>query len=261
MGPHPGGSQHRDSSGRRVYELLRMQIRSGEVEPDELLVDTSLVHSLHATRHAVRYALQRLADEGILDRSPRSGTRLRGRIINASLFGELHPLAADDADQQLAPGTLVVRPTQRGVGYATDLVASRLRIPVGTRVALTEQELFIDGEPVGIRSVYFLPDPDAEHVIAHFDVGDHDPVSLEAFVERVYGRPVGRSKVTVEAAPSLAGEHDALGLAPGTPILMRTMLIWDTTDRPIAITFTHLRGDRMALSGWLQYDGGVVGVM
>lgn len=238
-----------------------MQIRSGEVERGELLVDTTLVRSLNATRNAVRYALQRLADEGVLHRSPRSGTRLRGRIINAPLFGELHPQAGDDADPLLSSGTLVVRPLHRGVGCATALVASRLRIQIGTRLAFTEQELIVDGEPVGIRSVYFLPDPDAEHVVAHFDSEDHDPVSLEAFVERVYGLPVGRSKVTVEAVPSLAGEHGALGVAPGAPVLLRTMFVWDTADRPIAITFTHLRGDRVALSGWLHHEGDVVGVV
>lgn len=250
--PRPSRAGHRDSSGRRVYELLRMRIRSGEVDPDELFIDTTLVRSFNATRHAVRRALQSLADEGLLQRSPRSGTRLSGHITNAPLFGELHPQTGDEAEPNVQGGRLVVRPTQRAVATATELVASRLRLPVGTRLAVLEQELYVDGESVGVRSIYFAPHPDAETVVGLADGGDHDPVSFEEFFGRVYGKPVGRSKITVEAVPAIAGEHDSLEVVPGTPLLLRTMLTWDASRRPICISFTHLRGDRMALCGWID---------
>lgn len=248
----------KDSSARHVYELLRMRIRSGAIDPGELFVDTALVHSLNATREAVRHALQSLADEGLLQRSPRFGTRLNGRIANASLCGELHPQPGDEADPSLPSGRLVVRPVQRTIVCATEVVAARLHLPVYTRLAVLEQELYVDGEPVGLRSVYFTPDPDAEHVLACADSDDHDPVSFEEFYERVYGVAVGRSKITVEAVPSSSPDHDILRTGRGAPILLRTLVSCDDTGRPLAISFTHVRGDRIALTAWLdrQEPGG-----
>ena len=244
--------RHRDSSGRHVYELLRMRIRSGAIDPDELFVDTALVHSLNATRQAVRHALQSLAEEGLLQRSPRFGTRLNGRIANVSLTGELHPQPGDEADPSRPSGRLLVRPVHRTVVHATELVAAKLRLPVGTRVAAVEQELYVDGEAVGLRSVYLTPDPDAETVLACADAGDHDPVSFDEFYERVYGVAAGRSKITVEAVPSTSPDHDILGVGRGAPILLRTLESLDETGRPLSIGFTHVRGDRIALTGWLE---------
>jgi GntR family transcriptional regulator len=243
---------HKDSSGRHVYELLRMRIRSGAIDPDELFVDTALVHSLNATRQAVRHALQSLAEEGLLQRSPRFGTRLNGRIANASLYGELHPQPGDEADPGRPRGRLVVRPVQRKIVHATQLVAAKLRLPPDTRVAVLEQELYIDGEPVGLRSAYLTPDPDAEYILACADADDHDPVSFEEFYERVYHVAAGRSKITVEAVPSVSPHHDILGVGRGAPILLRTLENLDETGRPLAISFTHVRGDRIALTGWLE---------
>jgi GntR family transcriptional regulator len=241
----------KDNSGRHVYELLRMRIRSGAIDPGDLFVDTALVHSLNATREAVRHALQSLADEGLLQRSPRLGTRLNGRIANASLGGELHPQPGDEGDPSLPSGRLLVRPVQRTIVRATEVVAAKLHLPVGSRLPALEQELYVDGEPVGLRSVYLAPDPDAEHVLACADSDDHDPVSFEEFFERVYGVPIGRTKITVEAVPSTSPDHDILRTGRSTPILLRTLESFDATGRPLAISFTHVRGDRIALTGWL----------
>lgn len=245
---------YRDSSGRHVYEVLRMRIRSGAVNPDELLVDTTLVRSLNATRHAVRHALQSLAEEGLLQRSPRFGTRLSARIANVPLFGELHPQHGDEADPNLPSGQLVVRPIQRAIVASTEVVAAKLGLPTGTRVAALEQELYVDGEAVGVRSIYFTPDPDAEHVVACADSGDHDPVTFEEFFVRVYGAAPARSKVTVEAVPSISPDHDILGLTAGSPILLRTMHNFDRAGRPLAISFTHTRGDRIAMTSWSDHS-------
>src|ERR1700761_9227966 len=242
----------KDSSGRHVYELLRMRIRSGAIDPGELFVDTTLVHSLNATRDAVRHALQSLADEGLLQRSPRFGTRLNKRISNAPLFGELHPQPGDDADPALPSSRLLVRPVQRTIVGATEVVAAKLPLPLDTRVAVLEQELYVDGEAGGLRACYLTPDPDAEWVLACADSDDHDPVSFEEFHERVYGVAIGQTKITVEAVPSTSPDHDSLRIERGAPILLRTRESLDATGRTLSISFTPLRGDRIALTGWID---------
>jgi GntR family transcriptional regulator len=239
---------YRDGSGRRVYDLLRMRIRLGEVAPDELFVETVLIRSLSATRSAVRRALQSLAEEGLLDRSPRSGTRLRGHIANAPLLNEMRPRLADGGATDTSTERLVRRLVHRGIATPTEAVASRLQLAPGARVVAVEQILYINSEPVGVRSAYFSPEPDAERVLEYF-ASDYYPLPRTEFFEKFYGVPAGRSEFTIEAVPSLPGDRDILGVAPGAPLLMRTVRSLDASGRPRWLSFTHLRGDRVALCG------------
>jgi GntR family transcriptional regulator len=245
---HTVPDSYRDGSGRRVYDLLRMRIRLGEVAPNELFVENALIRSLSATRSAVRRALQGLADEGLLDRSPRSGTRLRGHIVNTPLLSEMRPPLADDAadgsDQRL-----VVSLVHRGVATPTEAVTSRLQLPAGTPVVAVEQILHLGSEPVGVRSAYFSLEPHPERVLKYFAVTDYHPLPRPEFFEQVYGVPAGRSEFTIEAVPSLRGDHDVLGVAPGAPLLMRTVRSLDVNGCPRWLSFTHMRGDRVALCG------------
>jgi GntR family transcriptional regulator len=89
-------------------------------------------------------------------------------------------------------------------------------------------------------------------VLACADSDDHDPVSFEEFYERVYGVAAGRTKITVEAVPSTSPDHDLLRIGRGAPVLLRTLENLDATGRPLAISFTHLRGDRIALTEWID---------
>jgi GntR family transcriptional regulator len=245
---HAVPDAHRDGSGRRVYDLLRMRIRLGEVAPNELFVETALIRTLSATRSAVRRALQGLADEGLLDRSPRSGTRLRRPIVSAPLLSEMRSRLADGGAEMPAE-QLVVRPVRRGIATPTEAVASRLQLLPGAQVVAVEQILYIDGEPVGLRSAYFSPEPDAERVLKYFSRTDYHPMPRPEFFQKIYGVPAGRSEFTIEAVPSLPGDRDILGLAPGAPLLLRTVRSLDACGRPRWLSFTHLRGDRVALCG------------
>jgi DNA-binding GntR family transcriptional regulator len=68
--PARNGSQH-------AYEQLRAAIVGGKLQPNERLVEADLIRMLPATRSAVRTALVRLTQEGLVEHEPNRGAKVR----------------------------------------------------------------------------------------------------------------------------------------------------------------------------------------
>jgi DNA-binding GntR family transcriptional regulator len=71
----------RPASARRgseeAYERLRDEIVSGGLQPNERLVEADLIRRLDTGRSAVRTALVRLEHEGLVEREPNRGAKVR----------------------------------------------------------------------------------------------------------------------------------------------------------------------------------------
>lgn len=66
-----------DKQTERLVLALRKRILNGEFSPGERLTELGLVSLLQASRTPIRLALERLANEGLLDAIPSGGFRLR----------------------------------------------------------------------------------------------------------------------------------------------------------------------------------------
>jgi GntR family transcriptional regulator, vanillate catabolism transcriptional regulator len=66
-----------DTQTERLVLALREQILHGEFSPGERLTEIGLASRLNASRTPIRLALERLANEGLLDAIPSGGFRLR----------------------------------------------------------------------------------------------------------------------------------------------------------------------------------------
>src|SRR5262245_46790992 len=70
-----------DGGARRgsqdAYERLREAIVGGRLQPNERLVEADLIPMLHASRTAVRTALVRLVQEGLVEHEPHRGAKVR----------------------------------------------------------------------------------------------------------------------------------------------------------------------------------------
>src|SRR4051794_5425941 len=62
---------------QEAYERLREAIVGGRLQPNERLVEADLIPMLHASRSAVRTALVRLAQEGLVEHEPHRGAKVR----------------------------------------------------------------------------------------------------------------------------------------------------------------------------------------
>ena len=68
--PARNGSQH-------AYEVLRAAIVGGRLQPNERLVEADLIRMLDTSRSAVRTALVRLVQEGLVEHEPNRGAKVR----------------------------------------------------------------------------------------------------------------------------------------------------------------------------------------
>lgn len=85
-----------------VAQRLRDDLRSGALHPRERLVEADLVARYATSRSVVRNALVELAAEGLIERQPHRGARVRGLTIRegvefAEVRRELEALCARDA--------------------------------------------------------------------------------------------------------------------------------------------------------------------
>lgn len=65
------------SGPERGYDLLRAAIVSGKLQPNERLVEGDLIEMLGVSRSAVRTALVRLAQEGLVEHERNRGAKVR----------------------------------------------------------------------------------------------------------------------------------------------------------------------------------------
>src|SRR5262245_49180034 len=96
------------SEAERAYERLRTEIVSGRLQPNERLVEADLIRLLGAGRSAVRTALVRLEHEGLVQREPNRGAKVRfvdeqeaAEILESRMV--LEGLAARQAAQNATP--------------------------------------------------------------------------------------------------------------------------------------------------------------
>src|SRR5215831_18252801 len=106
--PVAGGAVRRRNRTDRAYEQLREDIVSGRLQPNERLVEADLVQLLDFGRSAVRTALVRLEQEGLVEREPNRGAKVRlvgeqeaAEILESRMV--LEGLAARHAARNVTP--------------------------------------------------------------------------------------------------------------------------------------------------------------
>src|ERR1700761_5938591 len=75
--PTPGGPQAGEPARTHALAALRQAILSGDVAPGQRLVEEELAAMLGVTRQSLRAALLDLAAEGLVERIPNRGARVR----------------------------------------------------------------------------------------------------------------------------------------------------------------------------------------
>jgi len=70
------GSVVTQSVSEQIAQELRNAIQTGELKPGERLVERTLASQMGVSHIPIREALSKLADEGLVDRTPRRGARV-----------------------------------------------------------------------------------------------------------------------------------------------------------------------------------------
>src|SRR6202000_275627 len=75
--PTPGGPQAGEPARTHAFAALRQAILSGDLAPGQRLVEEELASTLGVTRQSLRSALLDLTAEGLVERIPNRGARVR----------------------------------------------------------------------------------------------------------------------------------------------------------------------------------------
>jgi GntR family transcriptional regulator len=234
------------TSSRRAHDLLRSSIRMGLMSRTGTLMEHTLVNGLSTSRNAVREALQLLADEGLVERSPRTGTRLVGSILEVPI-DQFLPLVADGA---VAEQRVTVQPIESRMVPASPVLASKLEIAVGEPLEMNEQLILVDGKPVAVRCAYTVASFIAERVSDAAPQGGYTPTDLSSTLAQMFGGVAAEGTVEnyFEAVACEPRTSERLDVKVGTPILSRELLIRNSEGQPYLFGYARYRGDRIAIA-------------
>jgi DNA-binding GntR family transcriptional regulator len=186
----------------QAYDRLREQLTQGQLLPGQRLVEADLVDELGVSRAVVRSVLSRLAHEGLLEKEPNRGARVRrvseaeaGEITEARSVLEALAAryAAERATAEDVDAMCMLLAAMRDLLAAGSLLAyadcsSRLRVlVVAASRHGTAQQLIANLRAQMVRFQYrtiLVPGRAAQSLSEHTALVDavsaHDPEAAEA---------------------------------------------------------------------------------
>lgn len=228
---------------RQIEMALRERLRT--VRPGERLPsDEELCREFGVSRMTARNAVQRLAEDGLVQRIPGRGTfavtppghRHADRLLAFSR--EMERVGRIPSSRLLARRT---RPS-------TAVEAVALGIPPGEPVVELRRLRLADGVPIAIETA-ILVHRTAEVVMS----ADLETGSLHEALARA-GLLLRRGNATIRAEAATPEDVQLLEVASGAPLLVERRTIADTHGRLIEATESRYPGERYALDVRFDVD-------
>lgn len=225
-----GSARGRQTSDRRVRDLVRAAIGEDLYDEGEHLDEEVLVAAMATSRSAVRRALQQLTEEGLLRRRQRLGTYPQNRTLRL----KVDDIAGSD------PAGFRLKITDHRLVPSTPLLRALLGIE-DAEMHMMENTFSHDGGPIGVRTAYFP---------VSFPAVNYDgPVEMVGIGRTVFG--TDELKVlSTEVGATLADSTTArlLAMSPGGAIVTRRQVFVDGDGNRLQVVFDHYRADRVSFA-------------
>jgi GntR family transcriptional regulator len=207
------------------------------MEADEPIPsEAALCEAYGVSRTTVRKALERLTYEGLVYRVQGKGTyvappKLKGRYVQtrAGFYDE-----ATSRGLQFRTEVLNQRQIKAG-----GRIAAKLRLREGAAVMELVRLRLVEEEPMLLSHSYVSEDLCPGITEKEFTMG-----SLYGVMRQVYGIEIRRGTRVLEAALPDEREAELMGIRPGTPLLVVTGTMCDSSGVPVEYGFAKHRGDR-----------------
>lgn len=222
------------------YKQIELALRERLVgiQPGERLPsDEELRREFGVSRMTARNAMQRLAEEGLVQRIPGLGTfavsppshRHADRLMTFSQ--EMTRLGRVPSSKLLG----------RDIRPSTAEQASALGLRTTEPVVVVRRLRLADGEPIALETAVLVPRTEEVVMAADLEHG-----SLHAALAAA-GHHLRRGQATITAEAATPEDARLLGVQRGTPLLVERRVITDVGGRPVEATESRYPGDRYAL--------------
>jgi GntR family transcriptional regulator len=229
---------------RRVYDVLRASIRTGDVGQHEKLDEFRLVRSMRESRDSVREAMRMLADEGLLIRGRRVGTTVAHDITLVPALDEVIPI--EEFESGSDQGRTVIYQLERRIMHPPEPVQKALKLD-GAGALMLDQLVLVDGEVIGARTSYLAIKGINEDVLQTITGSTHNPLAYGPLFRQLFGTDVGVNDVTIESIACGQRTSVLLDIPVGSPILLVESQLRDSTGVPRCLCYAHLTGSKIAL--------------
>lgn len=228
----------------QLFKYLEKEIRGGHLKPGDALPTEAELAAAHGiSRMTVRRAISELAAADLIYTQKGKGTFVAKPKLDNVVF-DLRNFYDEIRQKGMTPHAKLL---EAKVIRADEQLAKRLGIAVNARCIFFRMVTLANGEPVAYEEKYTIYRKRLP--ILESELKDPSLSNLAAVHSNM---PPASSKKVLMASKTNEEESSALGVAPGTPVLLMLQTVYDQDRRVLAWGKSVYRGDRTKL---ISYDG------
>lgn len=224
-------------SHAHVENTLAERIVSGALIPGSRLpTEDSLVAEFGVSRPVIRTTINNLVQRGFIE-IQRGGGRI---VTRPKITQELTGLTSFVEDMQAVGQNATATVLDHRIVAASETVAHKLSLPVGTIVIRIQRVRLADGMPLSFDETY-LPRELGEKVIA--DDLENEPIF--SLLESKYSVPLVEAEYRLESVLADADVAEALQIRPRQPVFLIERTSYSEGHQPVDYEKLHYRGDQI----------------
>jgi GntR family transcriptional regulator len=233
-----------------VEDALVERISSGVLIPGTRLpTEDKLIAEFGVDRMAIRTTIQNLVQRGFVENRGKGGRF----VTRPKIAQELTELTSFVEDMQAVGRSATATVIDHRIVAATEAVAKKLSLPVGTIVIRIQRVRLADQMPLSFDETY-LPRELGEKVIAE----NLETEPIFSILETKCGVPLVGAEYRLESALADPGVAEALQIRERQPVFLIERTSYSEGDRPVDYEKLHYRGDQIQFVTWLARRGGPV---
>lgn len=219
----------------QVEASLAASIQNNMRKPgDQLPTENDLMQQFGVSRPTIRQAIQNLANRGFVEIRRGKGTfatlpKMTQPLLSLSGFVE---------DMEMQGRHATARVINKQIVSATEAVTHHLALGPNTDVVRIQRVRLADGVPISFDDT-FLPLELGRKIMG--DSLETEPIF--SLLEQKYGVPLIDAEYCLEAMGAEPNVADALGVEPGSPMLVIERTSYGEENQPIDYERLYYRGD------------------
>ena len=225
----------KQSAYKKVYSILKQEIREGKYETGKLLPPEHFFESrFEVSRTTIRRALELLSRDGYLDSQQGRGTK----VLDFTTVQRLNALTSITETLKSKGYEVKTKGMHIDVIEATTKVASALMIKEGESVVRIQRVQCASEQPIAIMTNYLL-----EEQVPGIESHSGGFISLYAFLESQYHFVLTNAVEHLSAGVTDFSESQILDVPVGWPLLISNRVTY-SGNKPVEYAHTRILGDK-----------------